>query len=74
MDFGKIEAIFLKVGDIIFFDWEDKRDNRADHVGIVDKVEDGKVYTIEGNTSNKCAERMYSFDDAQVMGYGSPKY
>ena len=32
------------------------------------------IYTIEGNTSNKCAERMYSFDDVQVMGYGSPKY
>lgn len=33
-----------------------------------------RIYTIEGNTSNKCAERMYSFDDVQVMGYGSPKY
>ena len=32
------------------------------------------VLIIEGNTSNKCAERMYSFDDVQVMGYGSPKY
>ena len=32
------------------------------------------IYTIERNTSNKCAERMYSFDDVQVMGYGCPKY
>ncbi len=28
----------------------------------------------QDGTSNKCAERMYSFDDVQVMGYGSPKY
>lgn len=31
-------------------------------------------YTVEGNTNNSCAERMYSFEDRQVMGYGSPKY
>ena len=36
-----------KTGDIIFFDWADKHDDSADHVGIVEKVENGRVYTIE---------------------------
>lgn len=68
-----------KVGDIIFFDWKDENGNQdgtSDHVGIVTRTDitNRNIYTIEGNTSNKCAERMYSFDDVQVMGYGSPKY
>src|SRR5574344_1889150 len=67
------------VGDSIFFDWKDENGNHAgtsDHVGIVTRTDitNRNIYTIEGNTSNKCAERMYSFDDVQVMGYGSPKY
>ena len=67
------------VGDIIFFDWYDdngNQDGTSDHVGIVTRtdIDNRTIYTIEGNTSNKCAERMYSFDDVQVMGYGSPKY
>ena len=51
-------------------------DNDNNLLGIVTRtdIENRNIYTIEGNTSNKCAERMYSFDDVQVMGYGSPKY
>ena len=51
-------------------------DDRNKFIGIVTRtdIENRNIYTIEGNTSNKCAERMYSFDDVQVMGYGSPKY
>ena len=36
---------------IIIFDWEGEEgglDGGADHVGIVERVENGKVYTIEG--------------------------
>ena len=67
------------MGDIIFFDWYDengKQDGVSDHVGIVTRTDitNRNIYTIEGNTSDKCAERMYSFDNEQVMGYGSPKY
>ena len=40
-------------GMIIFFDWDNKgssgpQDGQADHVGIVQKVENRIVYTIEG--------------------------
>ena len=73
------DSYYPIVGDIIFFDWKDEagnQDGTSDHVGIVTRtdIENRNIYTIEGNTSNKCAERMYSFDDVQVMGYGSPKY
>ena len=40
---------------IIFFDWDNKghsgpQDGQSDHVGIVWKVEDGIIYTVEGNS------------------------
>ena len=59
-------------GDIIFFDWEN--DGLADHVGIVEKVENGLVYTIEGNTGDTCAERRYPVGNAPIYGFGLPSY
>ena len=57
-------------GDIIFFDWEG--DGLADHVGIVEKTENGLVYTIEGNTGDKCAERRYTVGREPIYGFGHP--
>ena len=59
-------------GDIIFFDWES--DGLADHVGIVEKVENGLIYTIEGNTGDVCAERRYTLGSPPVYGFGLPLY
>ena len=59
-------------GDIIFFDWES--DGLADHVGIVEKVEDGLIHTVEGNIDDVCAERRYTLGLAPVYGFGSPVY
>ena len=65
-------------GMIIFFDWEDEEggglDGGADHVGIVEKVENGRVYTIEGNTADSCRERSYSLGHFEILGYGLPVY
>lgn len=66
-------------GMIIFFDWEDESDGggldgQPDHVGIVEKVENGRVYTIEGNTSDSCRERSYPVGYYQILGYGIPNY
>ena len=64
-----------KAGDIIFFDWADKRDGKADHVGIVSKCENGKVYTIEGNTRGDiCKQKEYSINSSDILGYGTPMY
>ena len=43
-----------KVGDIIFFDWEG--DGTTDHVGIVEKCENGTVYTVEGNSGEPASK------------------
>lgn len=64
-----------KAGDIIFFDWADKRDGKADHVGIVDKCENGTVYTIEGNTRGDiCKQKEYAINSSDILGYGTPMY
>ena len=59
-------------GDIIFFDWES--DGLADHVGIVEKVEDGQIYTVEGNSGDRCVENRYYLGSAPVYGFGLPLY
>lgn len=56
-----------KPGDAILFDWNG--DNVPDHIGIVEKVEGGKVYTIEGNSSDKVSKRSYALNDSNIDGY-----
>lgn len=59
-------------GDIIFFDWEN--DGITDHVGFVQRTENGMVYTIEGNSSDQCRQRSYSVGSNVIYGYGLPAY
>lgn len=59
-------------GDIIFFDWEN--DGIADHVGIVEFVENDMIYTIEGNVGESCVENRYYLYSAPVYGFGLPLY
>ena len=61
-----------KVGDIIFFDWEG--DGTTDHVGIVEKCENGTVYTVEGNSGDACKQRQYAVGSNNIYGYGIPAY
>ena len=70
-----MEDILLVHGDIIFFDWKhDGQDRKPDHVGIVQKVENGRVYTIEGNSSDSCRQRDYDINSFEIQGYGTPAY
>lgn len=62
-------------GMIIFFDWDNTggsgpQDGEADHVGIVQKVENGIIYTVEGNSGNLCRVNRYSVGQYEIMGYG----
>ena len=59
-------------GYIIFFDWDNTND--ADHVGIVEKCENGIVYTIEGNSGDACCRRSYPVGSEKIRGYGVPDY
>ena len=53
-----------KPGDIVLFDYEG--DGRMNHIGIVVSNENGKLVTIEGNTSNKVAEKEYDTNDSRI--------
>ena len=64
-----------RAGDIIFFDWDsDGQDGSSDHVGIVDRVENGVVYTVEGNSGDSCRQNSYSIGYYEILGYGTPAY
>lgn len=59
-------------GYIIFFDWDNS--GNSDHVGIVEKCENGIVYTVEGNSSDACNKRSYPVGSSVIRGYGVPAY
>lgn len=66
-------------GMIIFFDWDNKgssgpQDGESDHTGIVERVEDGIVYTVEGNSGDSCRENHYAVGYYEILGYGIPAY
>ena len=56
-------------GMLIFFDWA-PQDGVPDHVGIVEKVEDGTIYTVEGNSRDMCRQKQYSLGSGVILGYG----
>lgn len=67
-------------GMIIFFDWDNPggssgpQDGLADHVGIVEKVENGVVYTVEGNSGDSVRINSYPLGYYEILGYGVPQY
>lgn len=62
-----------QIGDIVFIIW-DIGNNTPDHVGIVEKVENNTVYTIEGNRGDRVCEKSYGIGSAYIFGYGVPEY
>lgn len=60
-------------GDIIFFIWT-YGEATPDHVGLVEKVENGKVYTIEGNRNDRVGRYSYDLNDWRIYGYSLPDY
>lgn len=82
---GRYKAVgrFVKTpqaGDQIFFTADGKSSN---HTGIVVEVKDGRVYTVEGNTSGTsgvvangggvCAKN-YALTSKSIYGYGRPDW
>lgn len=59
------------IGAQIFFSYAA---GEVSHTGIVEKFDATTVTTIEGNTSDMVARRVYRIDDAHIYGYGLPKY
>lgn len=65
----KNKSYIPQTGDIIFFDWNG--DDHVQHVGIVEKIENDKVYTIEGNSNDEVRNKSYSLNNKSIYGYGS---
>lgn len=67
-------------GDIIFFDWDSpngsygSQDGESNHVGIVEKVENGRAYTVEVNSGDSCRNNSYPVGYYEILGYGTPVY
>lgn len=57
-------------GMLIFFKWYGSDSLIADHVGIVEKVEGGKIYTIEGNSGDMVRRKSYPIGYGEILGYG----
>ena len=62
-----------KVGDQIFFKYTNDN-STADHTGIVVRVTDSLVETIEGNSGNEVKRKAYQRTDKTIIGYGHPRY
>ena len=76
--FDENDARVPKAGEIIFYDWQDsgKGDNKgwSDHVGIVEKVENGIITVIEGNLNNAVGRRTIAVNAKTIRGYGIPPF
>lgn len=59
-------------GMLIFFRWYGSDSSIADHVGIVERVESGRVYTIEGNANDQVRQNSYPIGYGEIKGYGAP--
>ena len=64
-----------KVGDQIFFKYNlNDTSYTADHTGIVVRVTDSLIDTIEGNSGNEVKRKAYQRTDKTIIGYGHPRY
>lgn len=64
------EPYLPEPGDLIFFRM--LSETGSDHVGIVCDTDEknGLVFTVEGNSDNEVAQRLYKLDDVRIVGYG----
>lgn len=44
------------------------------HTGIVEEVKGNQIITIEGNSGDQVARRVYSINDGRIYGYGIPRW
>ena len=64
----QVDKVKGQKGDIIFFN------AKCSHVGIIEKVDDNKYYTIEGNKSNQVKRCSYSKTSSTIYGLMRPAW
>lgn len=60
------EAGVPQAGDVMIMQ------NGVSHTGIVTHVENGRIYTVEGNADNGVRQRSYALNEARITGYVRP--
>ena len=66
-----------KAGDIITFNWDQnsqQNDGWADHIGIVESVQNGIIHTIEGNSNGAVRRQVYRVGHGNIRGFATPRY
>ena len=61
---------YPEAGDIVFF----YSQGAINHQGIVMRVTGGSIVTVEGNSSDQVAERVYQLGASNIAGYGHPDW
>ena len=64
-------------GDIICYNWDQSvqpNDGFADHIGIVERVANGAITTIEGNSNNAVRRCEIPVGYGYIRGFARPKY
>lgn len=64
-------------GDIITFNLDSHsqpNDGFADHIGIVERVENGRIYTIEGNYLNEVRRSSYPIGEGTIRFFARTHY
>ena len=69
-DAGRWHTKDPQKGDVIFFCY----DGGINHTGIITSVSGGLIYTVEGNSSDMVARRVYDMSYGAIAGYGRPKW
>lgn len=59
-------------GDIVFFQWNGSKN--ADHVGIVETVQNGIMTTIEGNKNDAVERRQVNVNNSCIFAICRPTY
>jgi hypothetical protein len=61
----------IRSGDFICFEWDTSLGwgDILDHIGIVSAVTGGQIHTIEGNSGDRVATRVYSMGDRRIYGF-----
>lgn len=56
-------------GDIILFDYDKNGIN--DHTGVIERIANGRIYTIEGNSADSVRRRDYGVGASSITGFVS---
>lgn len=72
------DAYIPKTGDIVYFAWDAPASGDftadVDHVGVVEKVEEGYIISIEGNKGNNVNRRTFPVNYRYIRGFATPDY